>query len=256
MSEHAEDPAGQASTKVVQYVSLVTMAAEAIAQVRQQRAAVAATADLQAAGAARAQHEAAHASARLRWAPVLNPERRSGLDVTGTGLAWAAAQAWRPFDPEAELATERAQDRLRQLRPDVMERFDRLRCDGVDPVEAMRRVAPFFDRPLAREGQTTVRAALVDTPLGAGRDLVLLTEATQASGAGGDVAEHPQVGGFLAIAVRTAPEIAKDGYPEPLSGQVLAAGRVKPRTPDRTAPAAVRSNSLATAARASSGRTR
>jgi len=96
VTEHVEDPAGQASTKVVQYVSLVTMAAEAIAQVRQQRAAAAATADLQAAGAARSQHETAHASARLRWAPVLDPERRAGLDVNGTGLAWVATPARLP----------------------------------------------------------------------------------------------------------------------------------------------------------------
>jgi hypothetical protein len=38
VNEPAEDPVGQASAKVVQYVSLVTMAAEAIAQRRQQPA--------------------------------------------------------------------------------------------------------------------------------------------------------------------------------------------------------------------------
>ena len=51
--------------------------------------------------------------------------------------------------------------------------------------------------------------------------------------------------------LRTAPQIAKDGFPEPLTGEVLAAGRVKPKTPATTAPAAVRSTGLATAARAS-----
>jgi hypothetical protein len=60
----------------------------------------------------------------------------------------------------------------------------------------------------------------------------------------------------LEPSVRTPPEVARDGYPEPLTGQVLAGGRVKAKTPDRTAPAAMRSTSLATAARAVSGRTR
>lgn len=52
---------------------------------------------------------------------------------------------------------------------------------------------------------------------------------------------------------RTPPQLAKDGYPEPLTGEVLAAGRVKPKPPEQTAPAAVRSAGLATAARAGRG---
>ena len=60
----------------------------------------------------------------------------------------------------------------------------------------------------------------------------------------------------LAASVRTPPEVARDGYPEPLTGQVLSGGKVKAKTPDRTAPAAMRSTSLATAARAVSRRAR
>ena len=60
---------------------------------------------------------------------------RDSLDA---GLVWAKAQAWRP-DPAAERASDLAEDRLR---PDVMERYDRLRAEGTDPVEVMRRVAP------------------------------------------------------------------------------------------------------------------
>src|SRR5450759_5831200 len=75
---------------------------------------------------------------------------------------WAKAQAWRP-DPAAERASELAEDRLRRLLPDVMERYDRLRAEGADPVEAMRRVAPGFDGPPARTGQPgPARAALTE----------------------------------------------------------------------------------------------
>jgi len=298
VNEPAEDPVGQASSKVVQYVSLATMAAEAIAQRRQQRAAEAASTDERAAAALRAQQTSAHTAARLQWQPVLDPRRAGSLSLADTGLAWAAAQAWRPTDPQAELASTRAQDRLRELRPDVMSRFDRLTDDGLDAVEAMRRVAPFLDRPPAHPGEHVVRPSLVaapaptcspapsaqetaaeqagvDTTSSASRQHYIDTgtylpaPAPVARGQQADVlhSNAAQVHAastsrdttaalVLQPSVRTPPEVARDGYPEPLTGQVLAGGKVKAKTPDRTAPAAMRSTSLATAARAVSGPTR
>jgi hypothetical protein len=330
VTEHAEDPVGQASSKVAQYVSLATMAAEAIAQVRQQRAAALAAADEHTVRAVRAQQTAARAAARLQWSPVLDPRRRNGLNLADTGLAWAASQAWRTLDPEAQLASEVASQRLRELRPDVMARYDRLSAEGVDDVEAMRRVAPFFDRPPARPGEHVTRPPLVLAPAPAaadrspGQDIAAAADggvdtsssasrqhyidtgaylpagAAAAAGSGPLVGEadavdaalqadwavdpaaagavaaedarahtgqhpHPsgaveQPAGWQDAATspglrlcpgRTPPQLAKDGYPEPLTGEVLAAGRIKPKPTDRTAPAAVRSVGLATAARAS-----
>src|SRR5664280_2743983 len=44
-----------------------------------------------------------------------------------------------------------------------MERYDRLRAEGTDPVEAMRRVAPGFDSPPMWTGQPgPARAALTE----------------------------------------------------------------------------------------------
>jgi hypothetical protein len=331
VTEHAEDPVGQASNKVAQYVSLATMAAEAIAQVRQQRTAALAAADEHTVRTVRAQQTAARAAARLQWSPVLDPRRRNDLNLADTGLAWAASQAWRTLDPEAQLASEYASQRLRELRPDVMARYDRLTADGLDDVEAMRRVAPFFDRPPARPGEHATRPPLVlapaptsadrrqgqdiadaaadagvDTSSSASRQhyidtgtyLSADTAAAAESGplvgegdavdaasqsdsaadpapvgevaaedAGAHAGQHPHPSGaaeqqpasqdaaispgLRLCAVRTPPQLAKDGYPEPLTGEVLAAGRIKPKPTDRTAPAAVRSVGLATAARAS-----
>ena len=294
MNEHTEDPVGHASSKIVQYVSLATMAAEAMAQVRQQRIAIAAATDERTAAALRAQRKASLAAARVQWAPVLDGRLRARTGVVDAGLAWAVAQGWREVDPEAELASDRATERLRELRPDVMDRYDRLTADGVEPVEAMRRVAPFMDRPAARPGEQATRTPL-DTQSSASRQHFIdtgryldtegedtslsfvadtaapvdeqraataraashLTETTVQE----HRAEEPQTTSIVAgptspgltlVTSRTAPQVAKDGYPEPLTGEVLAAGRVKPKTPDRTGPAAVRANSLATAARASS----
>jgi hypothetical protein len=307
MDEHAEDPVGQAGQKVVQYASLATMAAEAIAQVRQQRAASAAAGDAQTAAAVRAQRTAALTAAQAQWQPVLDSRLRGRTSVGDAGLAWAAAQGWREVEPQAGLASERAEQRLRELRPDVMERFDRLTGGGVDPVEAMRRVAPFFDRPAARPGEHIPRSALpataaadavlepgrdesdrdrqptptgVDTSSSASRQHYIDTgqylpaaetaartgrsesgrHAEQATAVDDPATADDDVVVRTAATTtavtktcpRTAAELAKDGFPEQLTAEVLAAGRVRPKAPTTTAPAAVRSTGLATAARAAS----
>ena len=306
MTEPAEDPVGHASSKIVQYVSLATMAAEALAQRSQQRAAAAAATDQKATAALRAQQTGARNAARLQWQPVLDPRRGGSLSLGDAGLAWAASQAWRDVDPEAALAGDRALERMRELRPDVMARFDRLTGDGLDQVEAMRRVAPFLDRPAAREHGGHLRQELTGTVTAGEPDASLQAAADSATRAASDeraqfaartavvddagttrvderldadaladphsraaaaqssraAALHHAAnrapdraadlsGGIPLVAgARTPPQLARDAYPEPLTGQVLAAGKVKARTPDRTAPAAVRSTGLATAARA------
>lgn len=276
MNEHTEDPVGQASSKIVQYVSLATMAAETLAQVRQHKAAAAAATDDRTARALRAERASALAAARTQWAPVLDAHLRDRTGVVDAGLAWAVAQGWREVDPEAALASQRATERLRELRPDVMERYDRLTAQGLDEVEAMRRVAPFLDRPPARPGGYTARPELdthtsrsrqhyIDTgqylptdadadatadPIGAAATTTNEQAPTQPAD---QHADYAGVAPRLATA-RTAPQLAKDGFPEPLTGQVLAAGRVKPKSPATSAPSAVRSTTLATAARASARR--
>jgi hypothetical protein len=268
MIEHAEDPVAHASSKVAQYVSMATLAVEVIAQVRQQLLAATAAVDEQTVAAARAQRASSLAAARVRWAPVLDDRLRSQTGVVDAGLAWAVAQGWRDTDPEAGLASDRALDRLRELRPDVMDRYDRLTTDGVDPIEAMRRVAPFMDRPPARAGEQASQPP-ADTQGSASRQHYIDT-GQYLSGDGGPVsssrdatsritsepermhdillADLPHL--VAGVAARTAPQVATDGFPEPLTGEVLAAGRVKPQSPSSSAPSSVRASSLATAARA------
>jgi hypothetical protein len=272
----------------------------ALAQRSQQRAAAAAATDEKATAALRAQQAGARNAARLQWQPVLDRRRGADASLGDAGLAWAASQAWRDVDPEAALAGDRALERMRELRPDVMARFDRLTGDGLDQVEAMRRVAPFFDRPAAREHGGAVRQELtVGEP-----DASVQAAADRAARAAGDesaqladrtavvddagtphVEERLDAGALaephlheaaaqsgraaalqsaadlspdvvLVASGRTPPQLAHDAYPEPLTGEVLAGRKVKPKTPERTAPAAVRSTSLATAARATGGRGR
>src|SRR5664280_410524 len=162
MPDHNDDPVAAAGAKVASYLSLATVAAEAIAQLAAARARERAVTDERTAVALRAQRQAAYSQARLGWAPILDPKLRERTGVLDAGLVWAKAQAWRP-DPAAERASDLAEDRLRDLRPDVMKRYDRLRAEGTDPVEAMRRVAPGFDAPPMWTGQPgPARAALTE----------------------------------------------------------------------------------------------
>lgn len=149
--QHDDDPAHDASAKIASYVSVTAMAAQAIAQLAASRAQESAARDERAAGGVRAERQAGYGQARLAWAPILDDKLREQTSVVDAGTVWARAQAWRP-DPEAERATHLAEERLRELRPDVMERYDRLRTAGAEPVEAMTRVAPYFDAPPTRTG--------------------------------------------------------------------------------------------------------
>jgi hypothetical protein len=161
MPDHTDDPVAAAGGKVASYLSLATVAAEAIAQLAAARARERAVTDERTAAALRARRQAAYSQARLGWAPILDPKLRERTGVLDAGLVWAKAQAWRP-DLAAERASDLAEDRLRDLRPDVMERYDR-RAEGTDPVEAMRRVAPGFDAPPMWTGQPGPdRAALTE----------------------------------------------------------------------------------------------
>ena len=250
MSEHQhEDPVAHASTKITSYVSVAAMAAEAIAQVAAVRARERAAVDEQAARALRAEGHAAYGQARLGWGQVLDPRLRERTGVVDAGTVWARAQAWRP-DPEAERATELAEQRLRELRPEVMERYDRLRAEGSDPVEAMRRVAPLFDHPPARTGQAAPdRSALAEAETArraAGAGLALYRGETgsvhDTATAGVDVGTEtgeqvaPHAGedvnatGWLrgtaprSTTARTPAVIAGEGYPRPINaGSVDAA---------------------------------
>jgi len=202
MADHAEDPLAAAGAKVAGYVSVAVVVAEAAAQIAAARARDRAVTDERQAAALRAQHQADYARARMGWAPFLDPKLRAQAGVREAGLAWAQAQQWRP-DPEAERVSGLAEDRLRTLRPDVMERYDRLRAEGADPIEAMRQVADAFDGPTVRTGQPApARAALTE------RDLTRRP---------GDAQLLPYRAGTVAVV------LAADTYPAPPVGGPAAA---------------------------------
>ena len=69
-----------------------------------------------------------------------------------TARAWGAATPYADravpwYEPAAATAMRKCEERLRDLHPHAMARYDRLRADGMGPADAMREAAPLFTRP-------------------------------------------------------------------------------------------------------------
>ena len=65
------------------------------------------------------------------------------------------------YEPAAATAMRKTEDRLRDLHPYAMARYDRLRADGMSPADAMREAAPLFARaPRAYDASYTPRPVL------------------------------------------------------------------------------------------------
>ena len=116
------------------------------------------------------QQKAALGRARATWSIILDPHTREAATLKQTGEAWAAAQAWRADTPDADRASDLAEDRLRVLRPVAMDRYDRLRAEGHSAVDAMWQVAPLMDRPPRSDAHTPREPLAENTDLHAVAD--------------------------------------------------------------------------------------
>ena len=80
-------------------------------------------------------------------------------------LGSAAAYVYAAADPVAVSAMRKSEDRLRQLHPFAMARYDRLRGEGASPLDAMAGAAPLFTHePHARPGQPGSRLRIGPAP--------------------------------------------------------------------------------------------
>jgi hypothetical protein len=63
------------------------------------------------------------------------------------------------YEPAAATAMRKCEERLRNLHPYAMARYDRLRAEGLGPAEAMQEAAPLFARPpRAHDASATPRS--------------------------------------------------------------------------------------------------
>lgn len=157
-SAHHPDPFGEgfshSSQKAAQFISMAGAAYEIAARRKAIRAARDAARTEQQRRALQEQERAARADVRARWAPAHDARWLAQADLLQAGGVWGAAAPYADTDPEAASALRKAEGRLRVLHPYAMARYDRLRVEGADPLEAMREAVYMFARePHARPGQ-------------------------------------------------------------------------------------------------------
>jgi hypothetical protein len=105
-------------------------------------------------------------TARARWAPALDRRWLRQADLVQTARAWGGAMPYADpsapwHEPESATAMRNCEERLRDLHPTAMARYDRLRGEGLDPAEAMREAAFLFaGPPRAHDAPYTPRPAL------------------------------------------------------------------------------------------------
>ena len=91
-------------------------------------------------------------AARAGWAPALDRGWVRQADLFQAARAWGAAMPYADpsapwHEPAAEMAMRRCEERLRELHPNAMARYDRLRGEGMGPAEAMHEAAFLFAGP-------------------------------------------------------------------------------------------------------------
>jgi hypothetical protein len=113
-----------------------------------------------------AQMRAEQQAGRAGWAPALDPAWLREATLLQVARAWSAAVPYSDravpwYEPAAATAMRKCEERLRDLHPYAMGRYDRLRADGLGPAEAMQEAAPLLARPpRARDSSSTPRPML------------------------------------------------------------------------------------------------
>jgi hypothetical protein len=159
-----EEALSHGSQRVAQFSSLVAALSQVFIQRRALHDALAAGRhDDRTARALRQQQQALREQARLTWAPAHDPQWLAQADFLQTGSAWAGAASFADTDPAASSALRKCEDRLRHLHPYAMARYDRLKTDGMSPLDAMREAVPLFARsPHVRTGDPVAPRAALD----------------------------------------------------------------------------------------------
>ena len=102
--------------------------------------------------------EQQHTTARKLFAPMLDPTVAERADSRQALTAWSAALPLANTLPDAAVAAAAAEDRLRTLHPDAMDRYDTLR-DSHTPAAALDEVGPLID-PARTAGSASPAAAV------------------------------------------------------------------------------------------------
>ncbi len=138
--------------RAMQVASSVMTGAQVYVYLKRTQAMAAAERDERARRVLTAQIRADSEAARAGWAPALDPIWLRQADLFQAARTWGAAMPYADrsvpwYEPAAATAMRKSEERLRDLHPHAMARYDQLRSDGMGPAEAMRETAPLFARP-------------------------------------------------------------------------------------------------------------
>ena len=143
------DAMGQGLQRALHVGSSVVTGAQVYLYLTRTQAMAAAERDERARRVLAAQMRAEREAARAGWAPALDPDWLRQADLFQAASTWGAAMPYADrsvpwYEPTAATAMRKSEERLRDLHPHAMARYDRLRADGMAPAEAMRETAPIF----------------------------------------------------------------------------------------------------------------
>jgi hypothetical protein len=147
-----QDALGHGLQRAVQIASCAVTAAQVYVYQQRTHATATAERDERARRALAAQVRAEREAARAGWAPALDPDWLQTADLFQTAAAWGTAMPYADrsvpwYEPAAATAMRKTEERLRDLHPHAMARYDRLRADGNSPADSMRAAAPLFAGP-------------------------------------------------------------------------------------------------------------
>lgn len=150
------DPFGDAMShgvqRAVQVASSVMTGAQVYVYLQRTQARTIAERDQRTRRALGAQISADRDAARASWTPGLDAGWLRQADVFQAARAWSAAMPYADrsvpwYEPAAATAMRKCEERLRELHPNAMARYDRLRSEGMGPAEAMHEAAHLFAGP-------------------------------------------------------------------------------------------------------------
>jgi hypothetical protein len=139
-----EEALSHGSRRVAEFASLTGAMAQVVLQRRALYNAKTAASHQAATRILDEQERLIHQQARLSWAPAHDPHWLGKADLPEAGRAWGSAASQADADPAAASAMRKSEDRLRSLHPYAMAHYDRLRADGMSPLDAMHKATIFF----------------------------------------------------------------------------------------------------------------
>jgi hypothetical protein len=147
-----QDAMSHGVQRAVQVASSVMTGAQVYVYLQRTQARAVAERDERARRALGAQIRADRDAARAGWTPGLDAGWLRQADVFQAARTWSAAMPYADrsvpwYEPTAATAMRKCEERLRELHPNAMARYDRLRSDGMGPAEAMREAAHLFAGP-------------------------------------------------------------------------------------------------------------